>query len=607
MPAATAPADAAELQALLLALRAAVAQPGEQTPQLATLAWARLAPLDQPGPDAPCVIDCLLTLTQLHYIATLADAAAAPLQAALGLAQRCGDAARLRRVHTFRGVMEMEVGNLPAATTALVEALRVAEALPDPAEASPVWCNLGLALQRWSLNAEALRCYGRARDLSAQAPAFASVYRSVLSNMANCGLHQEDLTQALNAAHEAIAMNPAPADATALMSRAIAEADLARLLLRRGEFEAAERHNSHSMHFAAAVKSARAELLAALGRGLLAVYRGQGEAALVDMKRALEIARRDVPSKVRETLAACVEAYRQAGQHDVALIYLHELLAMNHQARADQLLLLQYQHLRRLQQHELDAALAPRSGDAALQPQQAQLRGGLGQREQVRNRMLLLEQQSVAAELHDDVTGRHCYRVGRLAALLGEAIGLESDVCFLIDLAARLHDIGKLVVPEAILLKPGKLTAGEFAIMQTHTTAGADILARAGVPQMHIAEEIARHHHERWDGRGYPAGLARDRIPIAARVTALADVFDALTHPRPYKTAWTVDAALAEIQRLRGQQFDPELTDVFLRLVPQLQQAVGDLDAYLGQEASHSPFVQAREEFRQALVAQLGG
>ncbi len=185
------------------------------------------------------------------------------------------------------------------------------------------------------------------------------------------------------------------------------------------------------------------------------------------------------------------------------------------------------------------------------------LRIQLGERELMRNRVLLLEQQSVAAELHDDTTGEHCYRVGRLASILGKEIGLEDDVCFLIDLAARLHDIGKLVVPDAILLKPGKLTPGEREIMETHTTAGADILAKSNVPQMHIAEEIARHHHERWDGSGYPMKLAGTAIPIAARVSALADVFDALTHKRPYKEAWKVSDALAEIRSLKRQAVRP--------------------------------------------------
>jgi putative two-component system response regulator len=213
----------------------------------------------------------------------------------------------------------------------------------------------------------------------------------------------------------------------------------------------------------------------------------------------------------------------------------------------------------------------------------------------------MLEQQSVAAELHDDTTGEHCYRVGRLSSLLARAYGVDDHTCFLMDLAARMHDIGKLTVPDAILLKPGRLTPEERAIMETHTTAGADLLRKSNIPQMYVAEEIARHHHERYDGTGYPMRLKGSMIPLSARIAALADVFDALTHVRPYKHAWSIDEALREIASLRGKHFDPELTDLFLALVPRLQREHGNLDAYLAEEAQNSPFIRARRKLAAAL------
>jgi putative two-component system response regulator len=222
----------------------------------------------------------------------------------------------------------------------------------------------------------------------------------------------------------------------------------------------------------------------------------------------------------------------------------------------------------------------------------------------VRSRVAMLEQQSVAAELHDDATGEHCYRVGRMSSLLAADYGVDEHTCFLMDLAARMHDIGKLAVPDSILLKPGRLTAEERAIMETHATAGADLLAESKIPQMYVAEEIARYHHERFDGTGYPARLKGSMIPLAARIASLADVFDALTHARPYKHAWTVDDALHEIARLRGKHFDPELTDLFLALALRLRRQHADLDAFLGQEASHSPFIRARRELAAALKDQ---
>ena len=164
----------------------------------------------------------------------------------------------------------------------------------------------------------------------------------------------------------------------------------------------------------------------------------------------------------------------------------------------------------------------------------------------------------------------------------------------MVELAARLHDIGKIGVPDAILLKPDKLNEAEQQIMRTHTTVGAELLSKSNIPHMQMAEEIARHHHEWWDGTGYPGNVSGSAIPLAARITALADVFDALTHKRPYKIAWPIDAALDEIAILKGRQFDPQLTDFFIVLIARLRQDYIDLDAYLGQAAHRSTFLQAR-------------
>jgi putative two-component system response regulator len=130
---------------------------------------------------------------------------------------------------------------------------------------------------------------------------------------------------------------------------------------------------------------------------------------------------------------------------------------------------------------------------------------------------------------------------------------------------------------------------------------GADILAQSNVAHLKMAEEIARFHHEHWDGGGYPFGLAYSAIPIAARITALADVFDAMTHPRPHRDESSAYDALAAIAALRGKQFDPELTDLFRALVLRLQREVGDLDAYLGQAAHESAFIQARRKIDETL------
>ena len=178
----------------------------------------------------------------------------------------------------------------------------------------------------------------------------------------------------------------------------------------------------------------------------------------------------------------------------------------------------------------------------------------------------IIERLARAAEFRDDNTGQHTARVGQMAALIAKQIGLPDAQVSLIRRAAPLHDVGKIGIPDSILLKLGKLTAEEFEVVKTHTVIGARILSGSNFPIMRLAEEIAFSHHERWDGSGY-AGISRDAIPLAGRIVTVADVFDALTQQRPYKDAWSVDDAVSEIERQSGRQFDPVLVDAFLRVI----------------------------------------
>jgi putative two-component system response regulator len=254
-------------------------------------------------------------------------------------------------------------------------------------------------------------------------------------------------------------------------------------------------------------------------------------------------------------------------------------------------------HLEKLgQSHAGDEQVATR-----LQRHEAALRGKVAEQELFKSRIEMLERLAVTAELRDDSTGEHSYRVGKLASLLAQEFGCDEDTCYMIELAARLHDIGKIGVPDAILLKPDKLNDAERQIMRTHTTVGAELLSKSNIPHMQMAEEIARHHHEWWDGTGYPGNLSGSAIPLSARITALADVFDALTHKRPYKVAWPVEAALDEIAELKGSQFDPQLADLFIVLIDRLRKDYSDMDAFLGQAAQESPFLQARTRIWHAL------
>jgi putative two-component system response regulator len=582
--------------ALLSQLRQLLAAP---SPDAAPAFHKALETLgDMPAEEASAqLVECLLTVAHYFFLSNQASTALLPTMQAEQFARQLGERRLLRKALTFAGVMQMETGNLPGATEAYSEALKVARELGEEEQEAPVWNNLGAALMNSAQYADALKCFERAATLAGKSLIHATVEHQAQSNLAVCALHLHDVRTGIRAVRRAIELNAHPETASDCLDRTNAESIYARLLLEIGEVGHAREHCEAARMYAEKAPTARAEYFAAITSGLVDVHSNRADIGLTRLKRSLEHARNSVRSEVRDSLSVCIAGYEAAGQPDVALVYLHELLALNREAKAAQVLMHHEQYMKQVEQ----SAFSPGSIDVVMANQRGKLRIQLGERELMRNRILLLEQQSVAAELHDDTTGEHCYRVGRLASILGKEIGLEEDVCFLIDLAARLHDIGKLVVPDAILLKPGKLTPGEREIMQTHTTAGADILAKSNIPQMHIAEEIARHHHERWDGAGYPTRLAGTAIPIAARVSALADVFDALTHKRPYKEAWKVSDALAEIASLKGKQFDPELTDIFLELVPRLQREHGDLDEFLAVEAKSSPFIKARKQIAEAL------
>lgn len=181
-----------------------------------------------------------------------------------------------------------------------------------------------------------------------------------------------------------------------------------------------------------------------------------------------------------------------------------------------------------------------------------------------RSQIEIVERLAKAAEIRDDDTRRHTHRVARQSALIAEALGAGDRFVELIRRAAPLHDVGKIGIPDSILLKAGSLTAAEMDIVRSHTVIGARILSGGHSDLVKMAERIALSHHERWNGAGYPHGLRGEDIPLEARIVGLADVLDALTHRRPYRPPSSVDEALAELVKERGHHFDPALVDVLM-------------------------------------------
>ncbi len=187
-----------------------------------------------------------------------------------------------------------------------------------------------------------------------------------------------------------------------------------------------------------------------------------------------------------------------------------------------------------------------------------------------RTQLQVIQRLGRAAEYKDEDTGNHILRMSHTSMMLAEALGWDEKQCQIMLNASSMHDIGKIGIPDAVLLKPGKLDSDEWELMKTHSVIGAELLKGDDSELMLMAHEIALTHHERWDGSGYPNGLSGTGIPLSGRITALADVFDALTSERPYKKAWSIEEAVKLIKENSGKHFDSELVDIFMQLLPKI-------------------------------------
>jgi len=580
-----------------VALRSALAAPGPDAHRLFASANKALhgLPLEV---QSTARIEGLLLSAQFAYVSGQPFAGLENARLAVACARRMQDDPSLRKALTFHGILLADTGNIATAVECYAESLELAERLKDHRVECGIWVNVGTALAYAGQLGEAVACNERALSLVDGDASLGAFKPLALTNIAGICVYLEEHAKGLRSIRAAIECAGEPKNATECINRVFAECYYARLLLEVDSLEKAKERTELARRYASQSKSERAELHAALAEGLCEVHSGLLDVGLSRLSQAVDRARL-LKSALRDALLAMVKAQEVAGKPDVALVYLRELMMHTKKTQQENALRHHRLHLENLARQQ------QASEEVVMERHEQSLRGKFAEQvahqELMRSRIEMLERLAVTAELRDDSTGEHSYRVGRLSSLLGQEYGCDDQTNFMLDLAARLHDIGKIGIPDGILLKPDRLTEAEREIMKTHTTVGAELLAQSEIPHMQMAEDIARFHHEWWDGSGYPNGISGAAIPIAARITALADVFDALTHRRPYKEPWPVARALDEIAYLKGHQFDPELTDLFLALVRRLQREVGDLDEYLGEAARQSPFIRAREKIATTL------
>ena len=545
---------------------------------------------------AECLFDCC----KYFYLSGIPLLALGPARQALKLVERAGNVGASRKALNLLGILCADTGSLAEAIECYSAALEIARDTGDGEGEATTWLNLGIALTYMSRYQEALRCLDQV-GVHAPAERIGKILcQKAAHSRSVCLFNLGDFESAKASVELSIAGTDEPANSGDLYSRIVREHHYMQVLLELGEFKAARERLEIASRFAAKANIARGDETIVLMEGLIDAYCGDASRGLEKLENLLSSARNATASDL-DVLTALARSYEQAGRNEKALDCLQAILKISRSRREEDVL----RHIA-LAGGALRAPDATRQDLSTLHFRQAQLRAKLAEQNLFRAQVELLERLAITADLREEESGEHGYRVGKLASLFAEDLGWSKEECLAIELAARLHDIGKIGIPDRILLSTAELQKTERNLMCAHASVGAEILARSSIPQLRMAEEIARCHHEWWDGTGYPSGLSRSRIPVHARIVALADVFDAMTHGRPYENAWPVDKVLEHISDLRERQFDPALTDRFVALVRSLKSQHDDLDRFLGEASRHSTFIRARQRIQEMLSIDAG-
>ncbi len=559
---------------------------------------ARLVAFSRRPDPVPVCISILLDVAVPHIPRGLVIDAIPLVERALDLATDHKLKPELRRACNLYAVMSSEVGIPARGVEYALRSAALADELDDQMGVASAFGNMTAALYAMGLYREtisvALRVIKRFKS-NANCGVFVSAARI---NMASAALALQNYPVAVQAAREACETVGLPRDAHGLLNRVIGESVWLKGVIGLDDAEVVEARLKMIRDLSTAFKSPRLTLSRQLAEAAYEIYAGNLTVAVAKLLELLKHSK-PFPGSYRDNLVLLVKAYEKGHDHAGALIYLGELVEFLGKSQVNAIRS-KLEVIRESIQTPMPGKDDAESVITAIQ----RIPGTKKVEIEVPESLYrdALERLAVAAELREDSFGRHAYRVGKLTGLLANALGYGHKFTEDIDLAARLHDIGKLGIPDGLLMKPGKLTDAEFAVMQRHTTIGAQILQQCSHPAFRLAEQISLYHHEKWDGTGYPKGLRGDNIPEVARIAALADVYDALTHARAYKHAWTHGEAVFEIKRTSGTHFEPRMVTAFVKLVDHLRRAHGDrFDDYLGEAGNHSSFIQARDKMHEML------
>ena len=527
-----------------------------------------------PAGEAAGVADAALAFCRRLYANARSGDALPLARAVLAQAALAGDAALERRAATACGLLSADTADLVGAIEHHVQALRLAG--DDRIEASGVWNNIGLAMGIAGNYEMAARCYHRSIQLSeSQKEPVYSRYMAYM-NLAHALLQVDMLEEGLRYGHMALREQTRAFRERDLHSALLLQRNLVRLLVAAHRHAEAEPHVSQAGALAEQIRTPRALVAAATTRAVYELADGRTDVALTRLEQAVTGAR-GVPAALRDTLACAMGAEELAGNSERALLRLGELSEHVYRSAVE-----------RARAHVELASIGGRSRtalDHAQEQARARLISKLAPPAQP-DGWSAIERLGVSAVMRMDKTGWHGKRVGALSKALAMASGIDPLQSLEIGFAAEIHDIGMLSVPEEILGKRGTLSDGERAAVHRHIDAGADILRDDRHPRIFLAREIARYHHARWDGFGYPERVGGKFIPVAARICAVADAYDAMVSGLSSRPMRSMDQALAELHRNAGGQFDPELVTHFDSMIRTESEDLGmDLASDAGMES----------------------
>jgi HD-GYP domain-containing protein (c-di-GMP phosphodiesterase class II) len=589
----------AVLRTLIACMRDLKAKPPDESSAEAAEHYGRLLrdfPIaEQRGLRAGALLDAARILFQCGSPAR----AAALAQPALEWARHIGKPELLAQAANINGALRQARRDFAGALALLEEAYEVARDGGLQETRLRAMVNIATCLQDAGYYGAAIEV--NERLLGSSASLASTMAReceaAALGNLVHCHLVRGELPQALTAAErgteplrlDTLKSNP--------MARHQFESFYNAALLEAGRTDEACRR-LRQLGEENPPTTPHTEILFALSRGLCETFSGQSDIGISRLERLLPKAER-VGRYVDDVLRALIRAHEEAGDPQEALGFVDQLTRHFSTMHTRQL----HEQLAHLQNEALGDLDPTARAEVLLTQQAADLRLASFKRSLAEDERALLENWAVASSLIEDETGRHCFRVGRFSYLMAMRLGWPESRAQAIEMAGRLHDIGKVGVNNQILLKPSMLSAAERKIVRRHPQIGVQMLSKSSHPDAPLAALVAGNHHEWWDGSGYPSGLRQQAIPLEARVVALADVYEVLTAKRAYRPLISHRAAVEQVRLMSGNQFDPQLVDTFVEVIEEYYTRHGEGgDAAYRACMRESPVLRSQDKVRRLLA-----